>query len=123
MTVSDRSKVIGRNIAAARKVLGMLQRELGAEMAEAGHAAWVHRNTVSRIERGLQDVTFGEAQDLMAILGPRVFAGTQMPGAERVANESAFVVPRLDRVETELRDALKVVGELRAVFDDEEANP
>jgi transcriptional regulator with XRE-family HTH domain len=55
----------GGNLRAVREIAGMGQRELAARMAALGRP-W-HQNTVTRVEAGARDVSFGEVQALAAI--------------------------------------------------------
>lgn len=112
--------VVAANIARLRKERGMSQAALADAMQEAG-ATWWHQNTVSRIERGTQVVTFKDLPALTAVL-PGVFSGTDLHGVSQApvrSVERSLVLPRLHRVEQGLEAALAEVRELQYAFGEE----
>ena len=69
---------VSKNIARLRKEKGISQTKLAVLMREEGANNW-WQNTVSRVERGVQDVTVGELQCLIRILGEGVTEGVILP--------------------------------------------
>lgn len=110
-------QVVAANIARLRKRRGLSQGALAEAMQQAG-ATWWHQNTVSRVERGLQSVSFKDFDALTTVL-PGVFAGTDLDGISRAtarAAERYVVLPRLREVEQQLEQALSHVRELQYAF-------
>lgn len=97
--VPDRD-VIAANVVRLRKSAGMSQNVLASAMRDHGHSAW-RQTTVSRVERGVQELRMGEMRALSRILGEGVLAGTKLAAT---AQEIVAALPKLN-VQRALRDA------------------
>lgn len=73
--VANDAETIGSNITRLREQKGWTQTQLGDAMQEAGQTHW-RQTTVSRVERGGQDLRFAELAALVSVLGRDVLAGT-----------------------------------------------
>lgn len=113
------SMALASNVQRQRKVLGMSQTELAAAMVKAGRTHW-RQNTVSRVETGKQELSFGDLRALQGILGPITEGMPSMERATKAAGALKDVIlsRKLQAVQAQLESALADVRKLRTVFDD-----
>ena len=118
----DDMERIAWNIARLRKRAGMSQEALARAMVEAGEGHW-RQTTVSRVERGKQELNPGEMAALGGILGGDVMAGTHFSKTMRGVVSSAMrgaTRRELAKIERSLRDALDALEGLRKVYEAED---
>lgn len=84
----------GGNLRAVRELGEIGQRELAARMAALGYP-W-HQNTVTRVEAGKRDVSFGEVQALAAVFGVPVDRFTLVSAEVHEYNDATEAAFRLE---------------------------
>lgn len=122
--MSSDDELIAENIVRLRKSKGMSQAALADEMRSHGQDHW-RQNTVSRVETGKQDLSFGELRVLTDVLG-NVLEGTSVGATMSAvgkqladAARERFVKTRLRALDERLTAALDEVHQLRWMFDDD----
>lgn len=111
---------IGSNIRYMRQEKGLSQQDLAREMKGRGQTHW-HQTTVSRVERGAQEVNLGELRALEQVLGSGLMFGTRTDANLRgigVQVERTLALRRLRYVHQALVESEKVVRELRELYRD-----
>ena len=103
---------IGDNIARLRKRQGLSQTELADGMQDAGQTHW-RQNTVSRVERGQQDVNLDEIQALEEVLDGDVLEDTEfaVKSAAKFAVRDMAVRSRLESAEKLLAHAADALAQ------------
>lgn len=111
---------IGSNIRYMRQEKGLSQQDLARAMKERGQTHW-HQTTVSRVERGTQEVNLGELRALEQVLGSGLMFGTRTDASMRgvgIQVERTLALRQLRKVHEALVESEKVVRYLRALYQD-----
>lgn len=111
---------IGSNIRYMRQEKGLSQQDLARAMKERGQTHW-HQTTVSRVERGTQEVNLGELRALEQVLGSGLMFGTRTDVSMRgvgIQVERTLALRQLRKVHEALVESEKVVRYLRALYQD-----
>lgn len=103
-----------------RQEKGLSQQDLARAMKERGQTHW-HQTTVSRVERGTQEVNLGELRALEQVLGSGLMFGTRTDVSMRgvgIQVERTLALRQLRKVHEALVESEKVVRYLRALYQD-----
>lgn len=120
--MSDDARRVGSNIRYLREELGISQSALAESMREGGQDHW-RQTTVSRVERGTQELSVGELLALERVFGPGTIFGTttdetlQMMG---VGIERGVTLRHLRKVAAALEESQELVQYLRQMYSDPE---